>query len=153
MAENRISRLMKKDHHRLLNELKELESLHDRDIAVINEAFRNFKWNIEKHFFVEERAIFTSYNPKKINEGYNLFKDLTDQHTEILEQIEKIQQKLQKFEPFDYDDLKKILVDHKNIEEEKIYPALDEEINEGEKRFIIERMKDIKIHENAKSNE
>lgn len=152
MEEKRISRLMKRDHHRLLNELKELESLHHRDISVINEAFRNFKWNIEKHFFVEERAIFTSYNPKKINEGYDLFKDLTNQHTKILEQIETIQQKLQKFEPFDYEDLKKLLVAHKNIEEEKIYPVLDEEINDGEKRFIIERMKDVKINENTKPN-
>ncbi len=145
MASKTISELMKKDHHRLLHELKELESMHQKDISDLNESFRNFKWNIEKHFFVEERAIFTSYNPDKINEGYNLFKNLTSQHTVILEQINMIQQKLQKWEPFDFDEIRELLITHQHAEEEKIYPLLDEEISTGEKQFIIERMNDIKV--------
>ena len=66
-----------------------------------------------------------------------------DQHTEILEKIESLRKKLQKREPFDLDDLKKMLVKHKTFEEKNIYPVIDQEIDDGEKGFIIDRIKDI----------
>jgi hemerythrin superfamily protein len=98
---------------------------------------------LEKHFFVEERAIFTSYNPERVDEGYNVFLDLSKQHTVVLEKLESLRNKLQRREPFDLSELKKLLMKHKNFEEKKIYPVIDQEIDEGEKRFIIERINEI----------
>ena len=43
----------------------------------------------------------------------------------------------------DISKLKEILIKHKNLEEKKVYPKLDQEINEGEKLFIIERINEI----------
>jgi hypothetical protein len=36
-----------------------------------------------------------------------------------------------------------MLQEHKAFEEKKVYPVLDLEISEGEKRFIIERINDV----------
>jgi hypothetical protein len=144
MKSTAISDLMIKDHTRLMNYLKDVEDNFGRDFGFLSESFNTFQWNLEKHFFVEERAIFTSYNPDYIDESYKFFSDLSKEHTIILEKIESLRKKLQKREPFDLYDLKKLLVKHKTFEEKKVYPVLDLEIDEAEKRFIIERINDVK---------
>jgi hypothetical protein len=143
MKSTAISDLMIKDHNRLMEYLKDVQNNFGRDFGFLSESFNTFQWNIEKHFFVEERAIFASYNPDKPDEEYIYFSDLMDQHTEILETIESLRKKLQKREPFDINELKKLLVKHKTYEEKKVYPILDLEIDEGEKRFIIERINEV----------
>lgn len=101
---------------------------------------------MEKHFFVEERAIFISYSPADDrNQEYDFFSDLMDQHTAILKILETLKNKLQKREPFDLYELKKLLVAHKNFEEKSIYPVMDQKIDEDEKSSIIDRIKDIRI--------
>jgi hemerythrin superfamily protein len=123
--------------------LKDVENNLGKNFGLLSKTFNIFHWNLEKHFFVEERAIFTSYNPDRVDEGYKIFLDLSKQHTVILEILETLRKKLQKREPFDLVELKKMLIKHKNFEEKNIYPVLDQEINEGEKRFIIERINDV----------
>jgi hypothetical protein len=143
MKSTAISELMIKDHNRLMEYLKDVENNFGRDFGFLSESFNTFQWNLEKHFFVEERAIFASYNPDKPDKEYNYFSDLMDQHTEILETIESLRKKLQKREPFDINELKKLLVKHKTYEEKKVYPILDLEIDESEKSFITERINDV----------
>lgn len=145
MKSTAILDLMVKDHDRLMDYLKDVENNFGRDFGFLSQSFNTFQWNLEKHFFVEERAIFTSYNPDEPDKEYKFFSDLMDQHTEILETIESLRKKLQKREPFDLNELKKLLVEHKTFEEKSIYPVLDQEINEGEKRFIIDRIKEIRL--------
>jgi hypothetical protein len=140
-----ISDLMIKDHTRLSEYLKDVENNFGRDFGFLSNSFNTFQWNLEKHFFAEEKSIFIYYNPDEPDKQYELFSDLMDQHTEILETIEFLREKLQKREPFDLNKLKKLLIKHKTFEEIKIYPILDQEIDEHEKRFIIDRIKDIKL--------
>lgn len=145
MKSTAILDLMVKDHDRLMEYLKDVENNFGRDFGFLSNSFNTFQWNLEKHFFVEERAIFASYNPDDPDKEYNYFSDLIDQHTEILEKIESLRKKLQKREPFDLNELKKLLVKHKTFEEKNIYPVLDQKLDEGEKGFIIDRIKDIRI--------
>jgi hypothetical protein len=125
--------------------LKDVENNFGRDFGFLSNSFNNFQWNLEKHFFVEERAIFASYNPDEPDKEYSYFSDLIDQHTEIFNKIESLRKKLEKREPFDVDEIKKLLTKHKTYEEKNVYPVLDKEIDKSEKRFIIECIKDIKI--------
>ena len=143
MKSTAITELMIKDHVKLMKYLKDVEKNFGRDFGFLSDSFNTFQWTLEKHFFVEERAIFTSYNPDYIDDNYNFFLDLSKQHTNILEEIESLRKKLQKREPFDLNKLKKMLQEHKTFEEKKVYPVLDLEISEGEKRFIIERINDV----------
>ena len=145
MKSTAILDLMVKDHSRILEYLKDVEKNLGLDFGFLSNSFNVFQWNLEKHFFVEERAIFTSYNPDRVDEGYKVFLDLSEQHTEILKKIESLRKKLQRRKPFDLNEIKNLLIKHKTFEEKNVYPVLDQEINEGEKRFIIERIKDIII--------
>jgi len=140
-----ILNLMIKDHNSLMQNLKDIEENVNKDKSYITRSFNNFKWNLEKHFFVEERAIFTFYNPEKIDEGYNTFLKLTKEHTKILAKVKEVEKKIKEQNEIDFEELKDLLINHKTLEENKMYPILDEEIAEGEKRFIIQRIKDIKI--------
>jgi hypothetical protein len=143
MKTTKILDLMVKDHARLLQLLKIVESHFRQNKDDLMKSFHTFEWNLEKHFFVEERAIFTAYNPEYIDEGYDVFLDLSNQHTKILEMIKNLKDELEIEGIADISKLKKILINHKNLEEKKVYPKLDQEINEGEKRFIIERINEI----------
>ena len=143
MNSTAITELMIKDHIKLMKYLKDVENNFGRDFGFLSDSFNTFQWALEKHFFVEERAIFTSYNPDYVDDSYKFFLDLSKQHTLILEEIESLRKKLQKREPFDLNKVKKMLQEHKAFEEKKVYPVLDLEIDDSEKRFIIERINDV----------
>ncbi len=145
MKSTAILDLMVKDHNRLMDYLKDVENNLGRGFGFLSNSFNIFQWNLEKHFFAEERAIFTSYNPDEPEKEYNYFSDLMDQHTEILETVESLRKKLQKREPFDLNELKKLLVKHKTFEEKSIYPVLDQKIDDCTKRVIIDRIKEIRL--------
>jgi hemerythrin superfamily protein len=145
MKSTAILDLMVKDHHRILEYLKDVENNLGRDFGFISNSFNTFQWNLEKHFFVEERAIFLTYIPEDAAQEYDFFSDLMDQHTELLEKIKTLRKKLQRREPFDLNELKTFLVKHKTFEERNIYPLLDQKLDESEKDFIIDRIKDIRI--------
>lgn len=145
MKSTSILDLMIKDHKHLFQKLNDLEDIKDRDISYITKKFNDFRWNLEKHFFVEERAIFTFYNPEKIDEGYDIFSDISKQHTNILEKIETLNKKLENWEPFDLTEIKGLLNKHRQFEENNVYPKLDREISDGEKRFMIERIEEVKL--------
>jgi len=179
MKTKAILDLMVKDHNRLMAYLKDVENNLGRDFVSLSKSFNTFQWNLEKHFFAEERAIFAASNPNESDIEYNYFSGLMDQqynyfsdlmgqhkeilkkikslrkklqkreplgqHKEILKKIKSLRKKLQKREPFDLNELKKLLVKHKTFEEKSIYPVIDQEIDESEKRFIIDRIKDIRL--------
>lgn len=145
MKSTEILDLMLKDHNRIMKYLEDVENNLGKDFGFLSNSFNTFQWNLEKHLFVEEKAIFTSYNPDESDKKYTYFSDLMDQHTEILAIIESLRKKLQKREPFDLNELKKLLVKHKTFEEKNVYPLLDQEIDDCTKRVIIDRIKEIRL--------
>ena len=145
MKSNAILDVMVKDHNRLMNYLKDVKNNLESDFEVLLKLFNTFEWNLEKHFFVEERAIFTSYNPDYIEDGHQLFTNLSKQHTNILEKVESLRKRLRMGKSIDVSDLEEILLKHKTYEEKNVYPVLDLEISEGEKRFMIERINEVII--------
>ena len=70
MKSNDILDVMVKDHNRLMKYLEDVKKNIKSDFDVLLKSFNTFEWNLEKHFFVEERAIFTSYNPDYIEDGH-----------------------------------------------------------------------------------
>ena len=143
MKSNAILDVMVKDHNHLMRYLEDVKKNIKSDFDVLLKSFNTFEWNLEKHFFVEERAIFTWYNPEFVDEGYKLFLDLTKQHTALLEKLRLLKKDLQNNKTPDFTDFKNMLMKHKNYEEKNVYPTLDQQIDEGEKFFIIERINEI----------
>jgi len=143
MKNNTILELMIKDHANLLGYLTVVEDKIKQGGKQLQEAFHHFEWNLEKHLFVEERAIFTNYYPEHMDEGSNLFIGISKQHNAILGKIKNMKKDLKEGKNVNISEFKQMLIEHKNYEEMKIYPKLDLELNEDGKRLIIERINEM----------
>ena len=75
---------MIKDHSKIEKLINNLEEKTKEDFESMVKAFNKFEWELEKHIFIEEKAIFTSYNPKDVIEGYKMLPELTKQHNYII---------------------------------------------------------------------
>jgi hypothetical protein len=138
-----ILELMIKDHATLLENLKVVEDKIKHGGKQLRKAFHHFEWKLEKHLFVEERAIFTSYYPENIEEDHDIFIGITKQHNAILGKLKKLKNDLKDGKDVNILEFKKMLIEHKNYEEMKIYPKLDIELDDEGKHLIIERINEM----------
>ena len=108
------------------------------------EEFDRFKWQLEKHFFVEERVIFDYDHFRIKNEKiYQLVKELTKEHREMLKTLETFTKKIADSENIDISEFRRIHHEHIKTEEMELYPLLDKELNELKKQEIIKKVNDI----------
>jgi len=139
-----ILELMVKDHCKIEQLLDELEVNVEKEYPTMIKSFNKFEWNLEKHIFVEEKAIFTSYNPGDVIEGYKMLPELTKQHNVILNKLDLMRKDIQNKRKFtDIYGFKEFLIKHKNFEEQSVYPMLDQVLDEEEKKYIVERINEI----------
>ena len=131
------------DHAKLLRLLHLVQQIHGGDVIETIKVFDTFEWELEKHFFAEEKAIFTSYDPDNIIEGYKMVPTLIKDHTEILNTIRTLRRDILKRRPLDFNHLTESLIEHKKFEEEEVYPKLDQELTEEQKSKIIDRITQI----------
>jgi len=137
---------MVKDHGKIVKLLNDVEKVIDQeqDIVSTMKVFDKFEWNLEKHIFVEEKAIFTSYNPENVVEGYKMLPELTKQHNEILHRLDLMRKDVRSRRTVkDVYSFKEFLIKHKNFEEKDVYPKLDQELDETQKRQIIDKINEI----------
>jgi len=136
-----IEKLMLEEHKRLDKFLDDLE----RDLDDYEKTKKNFdclKWNLEKHFFVEEKVIFDSFvviSGQETNDTFHLLED----HGKIIRLLKSIEGQLRgKIKP-QLHNLKRILSTHRRFEDEDFYPSLDERLTLEQKEKISERIKEI----------
>lgn len=134
-----ISSLMFDDHQKILGRLQELETGISNKAPDIPHLFDQFKWRLEMHMFIEERAIFT--NTEFSIKSSEMVKRVTGEHKVLLEMLQSLERRLMSgYTDLVIDDLKGGLDEHKTFEETELYPRLDEELDPQAKRFIIERL-------------
>lgn len=136
-----ISEAMYNEHVKLKNVFNRFENS-VRELEPNMDLFNEFKWNIEKHFLVEEKAIFELCNNAcgdKISEIFDLMKE----HGEILNLINDCEDNLDEGISVEIDLLKKMLTKHADFEDEVFYPLLDEKLNEERKQEILDRINEI----------
>ena len=119
---SKISSYMIKDHFRILSLLHGFEMNSDNNLEVKIESFKTFKWHLEKHVFVEERAIFLSDKYDISTEDFNLLFEISKQHNEIMNEVTNIFQKLKINSGFEIEKLRDLLNKHLNFEEKIAYP-------------------------------
>ena len=51
------------DHSKILKLLHDVEKSSGMELVSVMKVFDTFEWELEKHIFTEEKAIFTSYSP------------------------------------------------------------------------------------------
>ena len=144
MNENDILPRMIRDHCKIEKLLDQLEESAKKDHSTMMKSLNKFEWELEKHIFVEEKAIFTSYNPEDATEGYKMLPELTKQHNEILNRLSIMRRSIRSQRLVeDVYSFKEFMIKHKNFEEREVYPKLDEALDETQKKHIIERIDEI----------
>lgn len=139
-----ITRLMIKDHCKIEELINKLEEKTKEDFESMAKAFNKFEWELEKHIFTEEKAIFTSYNPEDVIEGYKMLPELTKQHNFIVNTLNNWREDIRKKRTLsDVYSFKEFIIKHKDFEEEKVYPQLDEGLTEEQKRHIVVKISEI----------
>jgi hemerythrin-like domain-containing protein len=140
MADESISGLMLRDHARIEASLNKLKNGLAEDFIALMDYFKDFKWEVERHFFFEERVIFSDLNLKDEETSVMVNKILRD-HEIILKSLVDINECIEDEEILpDLSKLMVVLKDHKCFEDETVYPRLDSELDEKEKRIIIQRL-------------
>jgi hypothetical protein len=135
---------MIKDHMRLLTVLHKIENSKNAPPEDKSSLVDYFKWSIEKHFFVEEKTIFSNFLIKKDKvKVYNIFLETSKQHTKILNEINTMRIKLIKGIDIFPINIRDDLISHQKYEESIIYPRFDEELNDNEKEMIFNRITEI----------
>ncbi len=139
-----ILELMVKDHRKIEDLINKLEEETKNDFESMEKAFIKFEWELEKHIFTEEKAIFTSYNPDDVFEGYKMLPELTKQHNYIVNRLNNWREDIRKKRVLtDIYSFREFLNRHKNFEEEKVYPNLDQSLPEKEKKHIVAKINEI----------
>ena len=140
--ENSITTLMLQEHGKIKNFLQDFEKSIKNNTNNCEKNFNKFKWNLEKHFFIEEKVIFTIFNSANEEESEDIL-NLLKEHKKILFLIESIEENSFKNAEQEVSELSQILTNHANFENEIFYPKLDDELNENQKCLIIERCNEI----------
>jgi iron-sulfur cluster repair protein YtfE (RIC family) len=137
-SDETIPNVMKR-HHRiiegLLNELKKSEGTRDSKLQI----FHKFKWELEKHFFIEEKAIFFYINTGD-KESSEMKAQLMKEHDTILDDVEKTEIELKNSADVDVIELMAPLIKHRIFEDNVFYPKLDQELDESKKKKILDRI-------------
>jgi hemerythrin-like domain-containing protein len=143
-GETSILKLMTRDHYKIEGLINKLEEATKEDFESMVKAFNKFEWELEKHIFTEEKAIFTSYNPEDVIEGYKMLPELTKQHNYIINTLNNWRDDIRKKRTLsDVYSLKEFIIKHKDFEEQKVYPKLDEGLNEEQKMKIVSKINEI----------
>ena len=139
MNENDILPRMIKDHCKIERLLDGFEK--NIDNKNILKYFHKFEWELEKHIFLEEKAIFMEYKPNDVAEGYKMLPELTRQHNYILNQLNNWSRDINIHKNIEgFFDFKKILIRHKKFEEENVYPKLDETLSDDQKKRVVDKI-------------
>ena len=140
--EKKISKIMLKEHGRINGFLEEFSKCQNDDLEKFKEIFSRFKWNLEKHFFLEEKAIFNIFEITDGTEVSDIF-DLMQEHGEILEETKKVGKVLSKNSCPNMNELIEKLNKHAEFEDNFFYPKLDNILSHQQKEEIINRAEEI----------
>jgi iron-sulfur cluster repair protein YtfE (RIC family) len=135
--------LMIKDHGKIVKLLLDVEKSIGMELISTMKVFDTFEWELEKHIFIEEKAVFSSYKPTNIVEGYKMVPELIQQHNDILNRLRVMRKNLMWQRPIDYDEFKELIMAHKTFEEVSLYPKLDKELNVSQKEEIMKKIREI----------
>ena len=141
-----ISKFFEQDHDRLDELFKMFQQLKRSDFAKAKEAFKDFKFGLQRHIVWEEDLLFPLWEEKTgMAEGGPTFV-IRAEHRQIGEQLEAIHQKVAEQNP-DSDQeeqsLLTLLGSHNMKEERVLYPAIDDVTSQEERATVFRNMKNI----------
>jgi hypothetical protein len=140
MENTTISRIMNAEHLAINSLIDELWINLDNERA--DAVFGKLKWMLEKHFYLEEKAIFEIYLYGHDKDSTGVA-ELVKQHEEMKVLLANIGKAIeQKIKP-DLRIFEELAKFHAKFEDEIFYPKLDKELDEEQKAQIIDKSREI----------
>jgi len=141
-----ISAFYELDHDRLDELFKTFQKMKRSDFPKAKEAFKAFKFGLQRHIVWEEDVLFPLWEEKTgMSEGGPTFV-MRAEHRQIGQQLEAIHQKVADQNP-DSDQEEQALLDllgsHNMKEERVLYPAIDQVASQEERETVFRNMKNI----------
>lgn len=147
MSEHKtISAFYEQDHDRLDELFKTFQKFKRSDFSKAKEAFKDFKFGLQRHIVWEEDLLFPLWEEKTgMSEGGPTFV-MRAEHRRIGQQLEAIHDKVAEQNP-DSDEEEQALLDllgsHNMKEERVLYPAIDQVTSEEERETVFRNMNNI----------
>jgi iron-sulfur cluster repair protein YtfE (RIC family) len=141
-----ISAYYEQDHDRLDELFKTFQRLKRSDFAKAKEAFKEFRFGLQRHIVWEEDVLFPLWEERTgMSEGGPTFV-MRHEHRQIGQQLEAVHQKVADQDP-DSDQEERALLDllgsHNMKEERVLYPAIDQLTSVEERETVFQNMKSI----------
>jgi len=141
-----ISEFYEQDHDRLDELFKTFQQLKRSDFAKAKEAFKDFKFGLQRHIVWEEDLLFPLWEEKTgMSEGGPTFV-MRSEHRQIGQQLEVIHDKVAEQNP-DSDQEEQVLLNllgsHNMKEERVLYPSIDQVTSEEEREAVFRNMNNI----------
>ena len=141
-----ISEFYEQDHDRLDELFKTFQKMKRSDFPKAKEAFKAFKFGLQRHIVWEEDVLFPLWEEKTgMSEGGPTFV-MRAEHRQIGQQLEAVHDKVGDQNP-DSDQEEQALLDllgTHNIKEERVlYPAIDQLTSPEERETVFRNMKNI----------
>jgi iron-sulfur cluster repair protein YtfE (RIC family) len=144
--QNTISTFYEQDHDRLDELFKTFQKFKRSDFAKAKEAFKEFKFGLQRHIVWEEDLLFPLWEKKTgMSDGGPTFV-MRNEHRQIGQLLEAIHDKVadQNLECDQEEQaLLNLLGSHNMKEERVLYPAIDQVTNEEERETVFRNMKSI----------
>ena len=146
MSEKPISTFFEEDHDRLDGLFKLFQSLKRSEFGRAKEAFKEFKFGLQRHIVWEEDLLFPLWEEKTgMSEG-GPTSVMRREHRQIGECLEAIHQKVADQNPESDQEEQALLVllgSHNMKEERVLYPAIDNVTSDQEREAVYRAMKEI----------
>ena len=140
---NTITYYMLKDHRVLDELLKPILDGFGLDKAGLKANFQAFRDKLDKHMQTEEQAIF-SFSDLGDAQTMQIVRELLVEHGSIRNRLEDLSLQIIKGEePRDFEDFIGLLDRHQRIEGDVLYPKLDRELGDSEKKYILHKINSL----------
>ena len=141
-----VSAFFEQDHDRLDELFKTFQQLKRSDFPKAKEAFKEFKFGLQRHIVWEEDVLFPLWEKKTGMSESGPTPVMRNEHRQIGQQLEAIHDKVSEQNP-DSDKEEQALLDllgsHNRKEELRLYPAIDQVAGTEGQEAILQSMKNI----------
>jgi len=146
-----VTQLMLEEHQRLTNLFEELKGKINQlghkerkeKYRSLLDLFFQFKWNLEKHFFIEEKVIISTYLSQENMVTNNDIQYILKEHEQMLEHLRDIEDDLRDGIKPKLHNFESLMYDHEKSENNHFYPKLDEQLDQKSKNLIRQRCTEI----------
>jgi regulator of cell morphogenesis and NO signaling len=134
------------DHDRLDQLLDTYRRLKRVDFARAKQAFREFKFGLQRHIISEEQIFFPLFEDKTGMRDHGPTVVMRAEHREIGRRLEALHDKVRRHDldsDREEEDLLQTLAAHNHKEENVLYPAIDRLSSDEEKADAFRKMEEL----------